>query len=164
MQQRPPLCLVAIFLISSVVSVQRRKRDSGFNRVEAGRAFVFDADGGLLRLAPEAYCICLTYPFDPYLTVSAFQIGALPHQIIAVYGETLSRQPLRFLFASDPGGGKATMAGLLIEELLIRGDLKRCLILAPGALSNSAKKNWSINLGPAFELLTRDQIEASIQG
>jgi hypothetical protein len=30
--------------------------------------------------------------------------------------------PLRFLLADDPGAGKTIMAGLLIKELLIRGD------------------------------------------
>jgi SNF2 family DNA or RNA helicase len=72
--------------------------------------------------------------FDPYLAVTASQIEALPHQITAVYGEMLSRQPLRFLLADDPGAGKTVMAGLLIKELLIRGDLERCLIVAPGSL------------------------------
>jgi SNF2 family DNA or RNA helicase len=45
-----------------------------------------------------------------------------------------ARQPLRFLLADDPGAGKRIMAGLLIKELLIRGDLERRLIVAPGSL------------------------------
>ena len=36
---------------------------------------------------------------------------------------------LRFLLADDPGAGKTVMAGLLIKELLIRGDLERRLIV-----------------------------------
>ena len=35
----------------------------------------------------------------------------------------LPRQPLRFLLADDPGAGKTIMAGLLIKELIARGDL-----------------------------------------
>ena len=42
----------------------------------------------------------------------------LPHQITAVYGEMLARQPLRFLLADDPGAGKTIMSGLLISSLL----------------------------------------------
>jgi len=38
-------------------------------------------------------------------------------QITAVYEGMLPRQPLRFLFADDPGAGKTSMAGLLIREL-----------------------------------------------
>jgi superfamily II DNA or RNA helicase len=96
--------------------------------------------------------------------VSASQIEALPHQITAVYGEMLTRQPLRFLLADDPGAGKTIMAGLLIKELLIRGDLERCLIVAPGALVEQWQEELIDKFGLAFELLTRDQIEASITG
>src|SRR5438477_12569411 len=111
-----------------------RGEEASFELVDTGRNYAFDADGGLLRLASEAYRIRLAHLFDPYLAVTASQIEALPHQITAVYGEMLPRQPLRFLLADDPGAGKTIMAGLLIKELLIRGDLERCLIVAPGSL------------------------------
>ena len=141
-----------------------RGEESGFEFVEAGRSYAFDADGGLLRLASEAYRIRLAYLFDPYLAVSASQIEALPHQITAVYGEMLPRQPLRFLLADDPGAGKTIMAGLLIKELLIRGDLERCLIVAPGSLVEQWQDEMSEKFGLGFDILTRDQIEASVTG
>jgi len=46
-------------------------RKGGFDFLETGRTYAFDADGGLLRLASEAYRIRLAYLFDPYLAVSA---------------------------------------------------------------------------------------------
>ena len=47
----------------------------------------------------------------------------------------LPRQPLRFLLADDPGAGKTIMAGLLIQGVdAIRGDIERCLVVAPGVL------------------------------
>jgi len=141
-----------------------RGEETAFEQIDAGRAYAFDADGGLLRLASEAYRIRLAYLFDPYLAVSASQIEALPHQITAVYGEMLTRQPLRFLLADDPGAGKTIMAGLLIKELLIRGDLERCLIVAPGGLVEQWQEELIDKFSLAFELLTRDQIEASITG
>ena len=68
----------------------------------------------------------------------------------------LDRHPLRFLLADDPGAGKTIMAGLLIKELLIRGDLERCLVVAPGSLV----EQWQDELGEKFDLdfaiLTRD--------
>lgn len=131
---------------------------------EAGRTYAFDADGGLLRLASEAYRIRLAHLFDPYLAISASQIEALPHQITAVYGEMLPRQPLRFLLADDPGAGKTVMAGLLIKELLIRGDVERCLIVAPGSLVEQWQEEMAEKFGLGFDLLTRDQIEASLTG
>jgi hypothetical protein len=83
-----------------------RGEETSFEFVEAGRAYTFDADGGLLRLASEAYRIRLAHLFDPYLAVSASQIEALPHQITAVYGEMLPRNRLRFLLADFLGAGR----------------------------------------------------------
>jgi SNF2 family DNA or RNA helicase len=141
-----------------------RGEEIGFEFVEAGRTYGFDADGGLLRLASEAYRIRLAYLFDPYIAVTASQIEALPHQITAVDGEMLPRQPLRFLLADDPGAGKTIMAGLLIKELLIRGDLERCLIVAPGGLVEQWQDEMAEKFGLAFDILSRDQIEASLTG
>lgn len=141
-----------------------RGDEVGFEIVTGGRAFSFDADGGLLRLASEAYRVRLAHLFDPYLAVSASQIEALPHQITAVYAEMLPRQPLRFLLADDPGAGKTVMAGLLIKELLIRGDLERCLIVAPGSLVEQWQEEMAEKFALGFDILTRDQIEASITG
>jgi hypothetical protein len=141
-----------------------RGEETSFVFVSAGRTYAFDADGGLLRLASEAYRIRLAHLFDPYLAISASQIEALPHQITAVYGEMLPRQPLRFLLADDPGAGKTIMAGLLIKELLIRGDLERCMIVAPGSLVEQWQEELSEKFGLNFDLLTRDQIEASVTG
>jgi superfamily II DNA or RNA helicase len=141
-----------------------RGEETSFEFVTAGRAYAFDADGGLLRMASEAYRIRLAHLFDPYLAISASQIEALPHQITAVYGEMLPRQPLRFLLADDPGAGKTIMAGLLIKELLIRGDLERCMIVAPGSLVEQWQEELSEKFGLNFDLLTRDQIEASVTG
>ena len=76
-----------------------RGEETAFEQIDAGRAYGFDADGGL---PSEAYCIRLAYLFDPYLAVSASQIEALPHQITAVYGEMLTRQPLRFFSRMIP--------------------------------------------------------------
>jgi hypothetical protein len=90
---------------------------------EEGRPWSFDGDGHTFRLVAEAQRIDLAYLFDPVLAVHTSLVEALPHQITAVYECMLSRQPLRFLLADDPGAGKTIMAGLLIKELIARGDL-----------------------------------------
>ena len=79
-----------------------RGEEAGFELLEAGCTYAFETDGGPLRLASEAYRFRLAHLFDPYLAVTASQIEALPHQITAVYGEMLPRQPLRFLLADAP--------------------------------------------------------------
>lgn len=74
----------------------------------------FNGDGRLLRLVSEAHRIQLAHLFDPMLAVHTSLVEPLPHQITAVYGDMLPRQPLRFLLADDPGAGKTIMTGLLI--------------------------------------------------
>ena len=101
---------------------------------------------------------------SPYVAVNSAEIEPLPHQLTAVYGAMLDRHPLRFLLADDPGAGKTVMAGLLIKELIIRGSLERCLIIAPGSLV----EQWQDELGEKFDLsfhiLSREQIETSASG
>ena len=99
-------------------------RKPSFEVVEAGRAYAFDADGGLLRLASEAYRIRLAH----------------------------------LLLADDPGAGKTITAGLLIKELLIRGDLERCLIVAPGGLVEQWQEEMAEKFSLGFDILSRDQI------
>ncbi len=137
------------------------------NRLEVGvkgPAWNFDADGGLFRLVSEAYRIKLAYLFDPLLAVHTSLVEPLPHQILAVYGEMLPRQPLRFLLADDPGAGKTIMAGLFIKELLARGDLKRALIICPGALVEQWQDELSEKFQIPFEILTNDKLEAARTG
>ena len=99
-----------------------------------------------------------------HLAIHTSLVELLPHQISAVYGEMLPRQPLRFLLADDPGAGKTIMAGLLIKELMARSDLERCLVVAPGSLV----EQWQDELGEKFKLefdtLTRDMVESSRSG
>ena len=84
--------------------------------------------------------------------------------LTAVYGGMLYRHPLRFLLADDPGAGKTIMAGLLIKELLIRGSLERCLIIAPGSLVEQWQDELSERFDLAFDILSRDQAEAAVTG
>jgi len=131
---------------------------------ERGRPWSFDSDGKLLRLVSEAYRIHLAYLFDPLLAVHTSLVDPLPHQITAVYEEMLPRQPLRFLLADDPGAGKTIMTGLLIKELLIRGDLHRCLIVCPGSLVEQWQDELYRRFHLDFDIVTRETIESSRSG
>ncbi len=85
-------------------------------------------------------------------------------QLTAVYGSMLDRQPLRFLLADDPGAGKTVMAGLLIKELLIRGSLERCLIVAPGSLVEQWQDELKEKFDLAFDIVSREHVETSVSG
>lgn len=138
-----------------------RDDEPSLNLVETGRPWSFDGDGALFRLASEAHRINLAWLFDPYVAITTSIIMPLPHQISAVYEEMLPRQPMRFLLADDPGAGKTIMAGLLIKELIVRGDLKRCLIIAPGSLTDQWDDELYDKFGLSFEVLSRDMIQDS---
>lgn len=131
---------------------------------EVGRPWSFDGDGALFRLVSEAYRIRLAHLFDPVLAVHTSLVDPLPHQITAVYETMLPRQPLRFLLADDPGAGKTIMAGLLIKELMARGDLRRCLIVCPGSLVEQWQDELHRRFHLPFEILTNDKLEAARTG
>ena len=141
-----------------------RDSEPALEIVTAGRPWSFDGDGALFRLVSEAYRIRLAHLFDPRLAVHTSSVDPLPHQITAVYEEMLPRQPLRYLLADDPGAGKTIMTGLYLKELLVRGDLKRCLIVCPGSLVEQWRDELYQRFQLPFEILTREKIEASRTG
>lgn len=141
-----------------------RDAESRLEIVEQGRPWSFDGDGALFRLVSEAYRIRLAHLFDPVLAVHTAMVDPLPHQITAVYESMLPRQPLRFLLADDPGAGKTIMAGLLIKELIARGDLQRCLIVCPGSLAEQWQDELYRRFHLSFEILTNDKLEAARTG
>ena len=129
--------------------------------LDNNRRWTFDADPALFRLVTEAQRIRLAHLFDPLLAVHTSLVEPLPHQITAVYHELLTRQPLRFILADDPGAGKTIMTGLFIRELMARGDLQRCLIVAPGSLVEQWQDELESKFHMRFAILTSDQLEAS---
>jgi SNF2 family DNA or RNA helicase len=141
-----------------------RDREGDLEVTEVGVPWAFDADGELFRLVSEAYRIRMAYLFDPWMAVHLSLIEPLPHQISAVYAEMLPRQPLRFLLADDPGAGKTIMTGLFIKELMLRADLERCLIIAPGNLVEQWQDELYQRFHLPFEIMTNDRIQAARTG
>ena len=121
----------------------------------------FDADGALFRLVSEAQRIRLAHLFDPLLAVHTSLVEPLPHQITAVYESMLPRQPLRYLLADDPGSGKTIMAGLLMKELIARGDLERCLVVCPGSLAEQWQEELETRFQLAFALYASESLRAA---
>src|SRR6202167_782875 len=132
--------------------------------VDEGRPWSFDGDGQLFRLVSEAQRIHLAYLFDPVLAVHTSIVEPLPHQITAVYESMLPRQPLRFLLADDPGAGKTIMAGLLMKELIARGDLQRILVVAPGSLVVQWRDELFEKFGLEFHVFSKELAVASPSG
>lgn len=132
--------------------------------VENSRPWSFDADADDVRLVSEAYRISLAHLFDPYLAVRTSAIEPLPHQVSAVYQDMLPRMPLRYVLADDPGAGKTIMTGLLLKEMISRGDLKRCLIVCPGNLAEQWQDELYRKFNLKFNIMTNDCFESAVTG
>ena len=131
----------------------------GLSSVEAGAAFSFDGDPVSFKLAAEARRMRLAHLFDPQAALGTSDVDPLPHQLRAVYEEMLPRHPLRYVLADDPGAGKTIMAGLLVKELLMRGDAQNILVVAPGGLVDQWADEMRDKFGLTFQLLTKDLID-----
>lgn len=140
-----------------------RDHETRIRLEQRGRTHAFDGDAEAWRLASEGLRIRYAALFDPMLAVASSDMDPLPHQIKAVYGELLRRTPLRFLLADDPGAGKTIMAGLYVKELMLRGDLARCLVVAPGSLVDQWQEELFDKFGLRFEVLNRSMIDESLE-
>lgn len=139
-----------------------RSDEQNLEIVDLKYSWRFNADGALFRLVSEALRIDFAHLFDRFLAIHTSQVEPYPHQITAVYEEMLPRQPLRFLLADDPGAGKTIMAGLLIKELMMRGDLQRCLIVVPGNLVIQWQRELKDKFELDFEILSNDHIKTTL--
>ncbi|MEU7329802.1 DEAD/DEAH box helicase [Streptomyces parvus] len=138
------------------------RRDESRLSIAGTGSRAFDAEVRDFKLVAEAQRISLAGLFDPMLAVATSDVQPLPHQIRAVYGELIPRMPLRFLLADDPGAGKTIMAGLYMKELLLRDDVRRCLIVAPGGLVDQWQDELFFKFGLRFDLLTNQLADSQL--
>ena len=141
-----------------------RSDEATLELATVGRPWAFDAPGNEFKLGLEAYRISQAALFDPMMAVHTSNVEPLPHQISAVYESMLPKQPLRFVLADDPGAGKTIMAGLLIRELIMRGDAKRILIVSPGSLTEQWQDELLEKFGVTFEIFSREKQEQCASG
>ena len=88
-------------------------------------------------------------------------MGSIPKRKAAAAGRL---RTLTIPLADDPGAGKTIMAGLLMKELIARGDLQRCLVVCPGSLAEQWQDELYRRFQLPFEILTNDKLEASRTG
>lgn len=160
---------------SDALEITYRRRDGTYNGqlvyeddladlAPATSGRMFDADPADFRLASEALRIRDAAKYDEFMSVATSNVHPLPHQLKAVYEELLPRVPLRFLLADDPGAGKTIMAGLYVKQLMLRDDVQRCLIVAPGGLVEQWQDELGEKFGLEFTILTNDLIQAQRTG
>jgi len=119
-------------------------------------SFNFQGDPVRFALFAEAERINSAYQFDPLFAVNCSIIDPLPHQVEAVYKFLLPLPKIRFLLADDTGAGKTIMTGLLIKELLMRGQVERILIITPGGLTRQWQQDeMEVKFNISFTLVNR---------
>lgn len=79
--------------------------------------------------------------------LSASRVDLLPHQILLVH-DLVGQSPRRVLIADEVGLGKTIETGMLIRELIARGDAERILVVTPAGLV----ENWRRELEGCFRL------------
>ena len=123
-------------------------RASGRGRPLAPPNLDFNGDPDKLQLFVEGLRLKHGYQFNPAFASEISRIDPLPHQRIAVYERMLGEEPLRFLLADDAGAGKTIMTGLYVREMLMRGRIRRVLVIPPAGLVG----NWARELQTLFRL------------
>lgn len=79
--------------------------------------------------------------------LSCSRTDLLPHQILLTHDVVAARRR-RFLIADEVGLGKTIETGMIIRELLARGEAERILVVAPAGLT----RNWQTELDDCFGL------------
>jgi len=94
-------------------------------------------------------------------TKATVNVTPLPHQIEAVYSRMLGSSSVRYLLADDPGAGKTIMSGMLISEMIARGDAERILILVPPLVLKQWQEELKSKFGEEFDIVNRDVLKTS---
>jgi SNF2 family DNA or RNA helicase len=79
--------------------------------------------------------------------LTSSRVNLLPHQILLVH-DLVAREDRCVLIADEVGLGKTIETGMLLRELMARGELERILIVTPAGLT----RNWCQELEECFRL------------
>lgn len=121
----------------------------------------FTGDATRFLLYAEAQRICSAYQFDPLFAINCSIVDPLPHQVEAVYKYMLPQPRIRFLLADDTGAGKTIMTGLLLKELMLRGQVERVLIVTPGGLTKQWQEDeMGVKFNISFRIVNREVLTA----
>lgn len=94
-------------------------------------------------------------------SAATFRITPLPHQILAV-DFILNRLPHgpRCLLAEEVGLGKTIEAALVYEELKLRGQVGRILVITPSGLTDQWRDEMKQKFDETFVVYNRTMVEA----
>lgn len=88
----------------------------------------------------------LAHRFDRFVSLEGARIDVVPHQVEAAH-EVLTSHDQRHLLADEVGLGKTIEAGIIIEELIARGQDDGVLIVTPASLT----LQWQEEMAEKFD-------------
>lgn len=83
----------------------------------------------------------------------------LPHQIKAL-SKAVSSNSVRYLLADEVGLGKTIEAGLIMQELKLRGMVQRILIVAPKGLVSQWVSEMHLHFNEKFQLILPEDLKS----
>ena len=83
------------------------------------------------------------------LSAANFRVTPLPHQVLAV-DFVLGRVRPRVMIADEVGLGKTIEAAMVYEELKLRRQAHRCLVIAPAGLTRQWQDEFTQKFGEQF--------------
>jgi len=96
----------------------------------------------------RAYRLNLIHGSAPFLGLQRSRAIPEAYQLVPLLMALNLGQRVRLLIGDDVGVGKSVEAGLIISELIARGEAERCLIVVPAGL----REQWQENLSRFFHL------------
>nr|WP_242549201.1 SNF2-related protein [Alicyclobacillus mali (ex Roth et al. 2021)] len=106
-----------------------------------------DADWELFRLGAMARQACIAPALDQLLALEHVQFVPLPHQVETALRVVRDLRG-RAILADEVGLGKTIEAGLVLKEYLVRGLVRRALVLVPASLVTQ----WTKELNQKFRI------------
>lgn len=109
----------------------------------------------------KAHLLSLGSAIEALTSLEQLQNGhiqVLPHQIDAVM-TAINRMHCRAILADEVGLGKTVEAGLILKEYLVRGLVKRVLILTPAPLTTQWRGELESKFGESFIVADREDDE-----
>lgn len=104
-------------------------------------------DPRLARIIYDAERFSVRSPATPFRSLGGLTFSPRPYQLVTT-AMAIKQSPTRMLIADDVGVGKTIEAGLVMKELVERGEVRRYAVLCPSHLCDQ----WEVELRTKFGL------------
>jgi SNF2 family DNA or RNA helicase len=102
------------------------------------------------KLLLRAFRLSMMHSTAPFLALHRSRVIPVSYQLVPVV-MSLQQPRVRLLIADDVGLGKTIEAGLVISELMARGQARRVLVICPASL----REQWQDALDRFFHIVSQ---------